>query len=136
MNTDADMWVQFAKSFGVLFAVLAIFLLALYLVRRFSGRFGTKGSESLIKVLSVHHLSPKEKLVLVSVLEESVLLGVSPAGISSLARFDTVPKTVSDPPQTTPGFQAMLKKSLNNSSRADKSPLENKPSGPGKGENL
>ncbi|MCW8801439.1 MAG: flagellar biosynthetic protein FliO, partial [Desulfobacter sp.] len=93
MNTDTDMWMEFAKSFGMLFAVLAFFLMALYIIRRFSGRFGTKGSVELIKVLSVHHLSPKEKLILVSVQDESVLIGVSPAGISSLARFDEVPKT-------------------------------------------
>ncbi len=83
MSTHTDMWMEFVKSFGMLFAVLAFFLIALYLVRRFSGRFGNKGSRALIKVLSVHHLSPKEKLMLVSVQEESILIGISPAGISS-----------------------------------------------------
>lgn len=112
MSTHTDMWVEFAKSFGMLFAVLAFFLLALYLVRKFSGRFGTRDSVELIKVLSVHHLSPKEKLVLLSVQDESVLIGVSPAGISSLARFDKIPGAALEPSQTGTGFENLLKKSL------------------------
>ena len=125
MNTDTDMWMEFAKSFGMLFAVLAFFLMALYIIRRFSGRFGTKGSVELIKVLSVHHLSPKEKLILVSVQDESVLIGVSPAGISSLARFDEVPKTSLEPNETVTGFQTLFKNNLIKCNRFHKMPAEN-----------
>ena len=125
MNPDTDMWMEFAKSFGMLFAVLAFFLMALYIIRRFSGRFGTKGSVELIKVLSVHHLSPKEKLILVSVQDESVLIGVSPAGISSLARFDEVPKISLEPNETVTGFQTLLKKNLIKGNRFHKMPAEN-----------
>ena len=126
MNTDTDMWMEFAKSFGMLFAVLAFFLIALYIIRRFSGRFGTKGSVELIKVLSVHHLSPKEKLILVSVQDESVLIGVSPAGISPLARFDEVPKTsLEDCETAVTGFQTLLKKNLVKGNRLHKMPAEN-----------
>jgi len=134
MNTD--MWLEFGKSFGMLFAVLAFFLIALYLVRRVSGRFGNKGSTALIKVLSVHHLSPKEKLVLVAVQDESVLIGVSPAGISSLARFDKPPKTAttSEPLETAKGFQNLLKKSLIKGNGVQKMPLESDSSDSGKGE--
>ena len=127
------MWVEFAKSFGMLFAVLAFFLLALYLVRRFSGRFGTKGSVELITVLSIHHLSPKEKLMLVSVQDESLLIGVSPAGISSLGRFGKAQKTVLEPSETAPGFQSLLKKSLVKDNRVHKMPLESDSSNSGKG---
>ena len=125
---------EFGKSFGMLFAVLAFFLIALYLVRRVSGRFGNKDSMTLIKVLSVHHLSPKEKLVLVAVQDESILIGVSPAGISSLARFDKLPKTASEPPETTKGFQNLLKKSLIKGNGVQKMPLESDSSDSGKGE--
>jgi len=125
VNTHTDMWLEFAKSLGMLFAVLAFFLLALYLVRRVSGRFGARDSAELIKVLSVHHLSPKEKLVLVSVQDESVLIGVSPAGISSLARFGEVQKTVLAPSEKATGFQTLLKKNLMKENSAHNMPLEN-----------
>ncbi|WP_035238669.1 flagellar biosynthetic protein FliO [Desulfobacter vibrioformis] len=137
MNTHSDMWMEFAKSFGMLFAVLAFFLLALYLVRKFSGRFGARGSVELIKVLSVHHLSPKEKLVLVSVQNEAVFIGVSPAGISSLARFDKIPETgsqtVLEPAETAKGFQNLLQKSLIKGGSGHKMPLESDSSDSGKG---
>nr|WP_319397068.1 flagellar biosynthetic protein FliO [uncultured Desulfobacter sp.] len=123
---------EFGKSFGMLFAVLFIFLLILYLVRRFSGRFGNSGPTALIKVLSVHHLSPKEKLVLVAVQEESILIGVSPAGISPIARFDTLPESTaaSPSPAINEKFQNILKKSLLKSNTPQKRPA-NDSSDPG-----
>ncbi|MCG8549266.1 MAG: flagellar biosynthetic protein FliO [Desulfobacterales bacterium] len=136
MSTHPDMWIEFAKSFGMLFAVLAFFLIALYLVRKFSGRFGNKGSMALIKVLSVHHLSPKEKLILVSVQEESILIGISPAGISSLARFDKLPETAtaSAPLDPAKGFQNLLKKSLLKGREGQTMPVGSDSSDSGKGE--
>lgn len=136
MSTHTNMWMEFAKSFGMLFAVLAFFLTALYLVRKFSGRFGNKGSMALIKVLSVHHLSPKEKLALVAVQGESILIGISPAGISSLARFDKLPEPLpaSEPFEGAKGFQNLLKKSLIKSNSAYKEPAKSDSSDFGKGE--
>lgn len=133
MNTPSDMWMEFGKSFGMLFAVLFFFLLALYLFRRFSGRFSGSGSTALIKVLSVHHLSPKEKLVLVAVQDESILIGISPAGISSLARFDKLPNTATaSPSQTTnQNFQNLLKKSLFNKNNMHKMSVDNETSDSG-----
>nr|WP_320190879.1 flagellar biosynthetic protein FliO [uncultured Desulfobacter sp.] len=136
MSPHTNMWVEFGKSFGMLFAVLAFFLIALYLVRRFSGRFGSKGSMALIKILSVHHLSPKEKLVLVAVQEESILIGISPAGISSLARFDKLPEPLpaSEPIETAKGFQNLLKKSLMKGNDVQKMSVGSDSSDSGKGD--
>ena len=133
MNTPVDMWMEFGKSFGMLFAVLFVFLLILYLVRRFSGRFGNSGPTALIKVLSVHHLSPKEKLLLVAVQDESILIGISPAGISSLARFDTLPEAAaaSPGPAINEKFQNLLKKSLIKKNTAQKMSREKEAADPG-----
>lgn len=84
MSTDTDMWLAFARTFGMLFIVLAVFLVAFYLFRRFSGHAGAKGA-GLIRVRAVHHISPREKLMLVTVLDENILIGVTPQAISSLA---------------------------------------------------
>ncbi|MCP3941203.1 MAG: flagellar biosynthetic protein FliO [Desulfobacteraceae bacterium] len=85
MSTDSDIWFAFARTFGVLFMVLALLLLVFYLLRRFLAvRAGSAGRD-FIKVLTVHHLSPKEKLVLVNVLEETILIGVTPNQISKIA---------------------------------------------------
>ena len=117
MNTHGDIWVEFAKSFGMLFAVLAFFLVALYLVRRFSGRLGAKNGADLIRVLCVHHLSPKQKLVLVNVREKTVLIGISEAGMSRLEGFEDDFSMAPEEKNTGAVFQQLLKKSLGKRSR-------------------
>jgi len=115
MNSDADIWMAFARTFGMLFMVLALLLLGLYLVRRFSGIKGMKNSRQFIQVLAVHHLSPKEKLVLVKVLEEIILMGVTPSSINKIAVLDKnsdLPAPVSG---DNPGFSGILAKALDRS---------------------
>jgi len=115
MNTDTDMWLAFVRTFGMLFIVLALFLVAFYLFRKFSGHAGVKGA-SLIQVLAVHHISPKEKLMLVNVLNENILLGVTPQTISSLATLgEKGAEVMSGGADAGPGFSALLKKSLKRS---------------------
>jgi flagellar protein FliO/FliZ len=106
------MWLAFARTFGMLFIVLALFLVAFYLFKKFSVQSGIKGTNP-IQVLGVHHISPKEKLMLVNVLNENILIGVTPQTISSLATLgekgvDTVPGIAN----ASPGFSDLLKKTL------------------------
>jgi flagellar protein FliO/FliZ len=85
------MWMAFAQGFAMLFVVLAMVLLGCYLMRRFSMiRSGGKPGQ-LIQVLTTHHLSPKEKLVLVRVQDETLLIGVTPGQISRIARMKQDP---------------------------------------------
>jgi flagellar protein FliO/FliZ len=112
MNTDTDLWVSFAQTFGMLFVVLALFLMAFYVFKRFSGATMGKGGRDLIKVLTVHHLSPKEKLILVSVLNETILLGVTPSRISQLAVLDHDPGLIADTQKVSGGFSDLLGKAL------------------------
>ena len=112
MNTDADIWMGFAKTFGMLFVVLAFFLVALYLFRRFSGGMGVKGGADLIKVLCVHHLAPKEKLVLVSVQDETILIGVTPTRISKLGNLESTPELLEKTKSQGSGFADLLGRTL------------------------
>jgi len=88
MNTSSDIWVAFAKTFSMLFLVLALLILAFYLIKKISTAKGVRGGKDLIKVLCVHHLSPKEKLVLLNVLGDTLLIGVTPANISKISSFE------------------------------------------------
>lgn len=87
MNTSSDIWVAFAKTFSMLFLVLALLILAFYLIKKLSTAKGVKGGRNLIKILCVHHLSPKEKIVLLDVLGDTFLIGVTPNHISKLSSF-------------------------------------------------
>ena len=88
MNTSSDIWVAFAKTFSMLFLVLALLILAFYLIKKISTAKGARGGKDLINVLCVHHLSPKEKLVLLNVLGDTLLIGVTPANISKISSFE------------------------------------------------
>lgn len=72
----------------MLFLVLALLVLAFYLLKKFSTARGVKGNKDFIKVLCVHHLSPKEKLVLLDVLGDTILIGVTPANISKISSLE------------------------------------------------
>ncbi|CCK81731.1 flagellar biosynthetic protein FliO [Desulfobacula toluolica] len=88
MNTSSDIWVAFARTFSMLFLVLAVLILCFYLIKKFSTLKGGKGSKEFIKVLCVHHLSPKEKLVLLDVLGDIILVGVTPSNISKISSIE------------------------------------------------
>lgn len=88
MNQTSDIWFAFARTFSMLFLVLALLILAFYLIKRFSENRAGKGNKDYIKILSVHHLSPKEKLILVNVLGETLLIGVTPSQISKISKVD------------------------------------------------
>ena len=85
MNTSSEIWFAFVRTFSVLFLVLAVIILVFYLIKKFSTAKGVKGGKDFIKVLCVHHLSPKEKLVLLDVLGDTILIGVTPTNISKIS---------------------------------------------------
>ena len=88
MNTSSDIWFSFARSVSVLFLVLALLIFVFYLIKKVSMAKGVRGGQGFIKVLSVHHLSPKEKLVLLNVLGETLLIGVTPSQISKISSLE------------------------------------------------
>lgn len=88
MNTSSEIWFAFARTFSVLFLVLAFIILVFYLIKKFSTAKGVKGGKDFIKVLCVHHLSPKEKLVLLDVLGDTILIGVTPTNISKISSIE------------------------------------------------
>ena len=105
----------------MLFMVLALLLLVFYLLKRFLAARTGSTTRDLIKVLTVHHLSPKEKLILVNVMDETILIGVTPNQISTLKVMDKS-VDVSCVSERTPdsnsdsGFPDLLKRTLDQSS--------------------
>ncbi len=115
MNTSSDIWFAFARTFSVLFLVLALLILAFYLIKKVSTAKGMKGGKDFIKVLSVHHLSPKEKLVLLNVLGDTLLIGVTPANISKISSFETDIDVLNKGRKATSGFSDFLAQKLSSS---------------------
>ncbi|MFH2093660.1 MAG: flagellar biosynthetic protein FliO [Pseudomonadota bacterium] len=115
MTDTSDIWLSFASTFGMLFFVLALFILAFYLIKKFSGARGVKGSKEFIKILAMHHLSPKEKLVLLDVLGEILLVGVTPSNISKISKFDKKIDCLDDSPVKPALFSEFLASKLGRS---------------------
>jgi len=76
------------KTVAILFVVLGLLVLTLYLMKRFLlVRQGAKG-DLFIKVVSSLHLSPKERIEVIEVLGEKIVVGVAPGNISFLTRLN------------------------------------------------
>lgn len=88
MIASSEVWPAFARTFFMLLVVLAVLVLLFYFIKRLSNR-GGKGGDGLISVLAVHYISPKEKILLLNVLNEKILIGVTPQSISQLATIDS-----------------------------------------------
>ncbi len=88
MSTTPEIWTAFARTFFMLCVVLLVLVLLFYLIKRFSKKNGSRGDE-LISVLAAHYISPKEKILLLDVLDEKILIGVTPQRISQLATIDS-----------------------------------------------
>lgn len=88
MTSTPEIWAAFARTFFMLCVVLIILVLLFYFIKRFSKKRGGSG-DGLINVLAVHYISPKEKILLLDVLKEKILVGVTPQAISQLAIIDS-----------------------------------------------
>ena len=88
MSTTPEIWAAFARTFFMLCVVLIVLVLLFYFIKRFSKKSGNRGNE-LISVLAAHYISPKEKILLLDVLNEKILIGVTPQSISQLATINS-----------------------------------------------
>ncbi len=88
MITQGGFWMAGVKTFAMLCIVLAILILALYLVKRFLYPREGLGAGQLIKVLSSSHVSSKGRVALVDVAGEKLVLGITSDNISCLARIE------------------------------------------------
>ena len=76
------------RTVAMLSIVLGLVVLVLYLMRRFLFiNRGAKG-DLLIKILSSLHLSPKERIEVIEISGERIVLGITPGNITFLTKLD------------------------------------------------
>ena len=79
------------RTVAMLAIVLGLLVLVLYLMRRFLFiNRGAKG-DLLIKILSSLHLSPKERIEVIEVSGERIVLGITPGNITFLTKLKELP---------------------------------------------
>lgn len=79
---DPLSWTELLRVFGGLVAVIVVFVAALWLLKRFQP--GMRASAGPMRVLSTLSLAPRERLLLVQVGEQQLLLGSSAQGLQCL----------------------------------------------------
>ncbi|MBF0227457.1 MAG: flagellar biosynthetic protein FliO [Desulfobacterales bacterium] len=84
-----DVWMSLIKSIGALSIVLGIIIGVLFLFRRFLLSHGKYFNSDIIKIISLYYISPKDKIVLLDVLGEKILLGVTPQNINFLTKISS-----------------------------------------------
>ena len=83
-----DLWFTLIKSAAMLCLVLALLLIVLFIMKRFffnRNRFSELGQ---IKTIASCHVGPKERVVLLNVLNENILVGITQQQITCLARIN------------------------------------------------
>lgn len=75
------------KTAAMLLIVLAVLICVLYIMKRFLLFQKEPGKEQLIKVVSSMHLSPKEKIQVIEISGERIVVGVTQSSINFLTRL-------------------------------------------------
>jgi flagellar biosynthetic protein FliO len=76
-------WTQWLTMTGSFLFVIVLLVATLYLLKRLGSNYPV-GSKRQIKIVDVQSLGARQKLLLVAVRGQEMLIGVSPHGITSL----------------------------------------------------
>lgn len=87
MDTSLDFGLQLARMMGGLAVVLAVFLACVYGLKKTGLRLKQPHPGTLIRILARQAIGMKHQLVVLAVQDETLLLGVSPQGITLLTHL-------------------------------------------------
>ncbi len=80
-----DFFVSILKMLSALAVVIGIMLATVWVIRKFMGRTGQDAAEGqAIRILSTRSLGPKSNLMLIDVLGQTILIGVTAGQISMI----------------------------------------------------
>ena len=75
------------KTLAMLFLVLGLLVFVLYFMKRYLFKGRNPKGNILIKVVSSLHLSPKERIEVIEVSGERIVLGITPGNIRFLTKL-------------------------------------------------
>ncbi|WP_172437617.1 flagellar biosynthetic protein FliO [Acidithiobacillus marinus] len=112
-------WMAIMQLFAALLFVLAIFFVVIWMLKRFQP--GSLGSTAgALRVIGSLPLGARERLLLVQVGEQQLLLGVTPTGIHLLHTLETpLPETTS---QSATAFASWLRTAMERRKQGSWSP--------------
>ena len=75
------------KTMAMLFIVLGVLVLVLYIMKKFMSPKGKGKGEFIIKVVSSLYLSPKERVEVIEISGERIVVGITPGNINFLTKL-------------------------------------------------
>lgn len=107
---EPDIWIMLIKTAGMLSLVIAILIAVLYLIRRYSLHGAGLPGKNPITMIASYHLAPREKIVLLEVSGERILVGVTAQTINTLAilKKEALPETGEKEAVEKKGFKTLL----------------------------
>lgn len=106
---------QLWRTFGSLALLIALILGAFYLMRR--AGTGPRGAGRQIRFVDALALGQRERIVLVQVGEEQIVLGVSPGRVE---RVHVLEHPVDVDTAAEPGFSGVLRRAVSHTALGDK----------------
>lgn len=103
-------WLMMLKSIGMLCVVIAFLVGVLYVIKKFSETRSGRMNKSLIKMLGSFHIGPKERLMLIDVMEKKILIGVTQHSINCLAIIDGTGGMKAPSGETESSFEGLMQK--------------------------
>jgi flagellar biosynthetic protein FliO len=86
--SQPDLWMVGLKTFGTLCIVIGILIAVLFLVKRFLYRDSRFGQGQLIKMLSSYHVGAKQRIALIDVAGEKLVIGITPENLTCLTKIE------------------------------------------------
>ncbi|MBW2492042.1 MAG: flagellar biosynthetic protein FliO [Deltaproteobacteria bacterium] len=76
------------KTIAMLFIVLGVLVVVLYTMKKFMSPKGKGKGELIIKVVSSLYLSPKERVEVIEISGERIVVGITPGNINFLTKLN------------------------------------------------
>jgi flagellar biosynthetic protein FliO len=80
------------KTIAMLFIVLGVLVLVLYIMKKFMSPRGKDKGDLIIKIISSLHLSPKERVEVLEISGERIVVGITPGNINFLTKLSCYKK--------------------------------------------
>jgi flagellar protein FliO/FliZ len=108
---SVNLYAELFKTLGMLAIVLGILGTCLYLVKKFMAKNFSIGEKSKIRLVSSFYLGSREKLVMVDVEGEKLLIGVTRENISLISKLGKTEENLQQE-ETQPEFSKIFKENL------------------------
>ncbi|MGM0418706.1 MAG: flagellar biosynthetic protein FliO [Thermodesulfobacteriota bacterium] len=87
-SETVNLYSELFKTIGMLAIVLGLIVAVLYFIKKYALKASPGSGKSEFRLLSSFHLGNREKLVMIEVENEKLLLGVTQNSISLLSKYE------------------------------------------------